>query len=120
MPSEEGPVLSKHTQRLFHTLRVARKADPDVPVSTIAALVYIADHQGCSVQDLEGALDVQSSTSSRIVARLPNIGRNDPRSRVPGLGLISIEQDAQDRRKRNLFLTPKGVKLVQEMENALV
>lgn len=112
-------MLSKYTQRLSLVLRAARKADPDVPVTTIAALVYISDHQGCSVQDLETALDVQSSTSSRIVARLSDVGRNGPSGKVPGLGLISIEQDHTDRRRRNLFLTAKGTRMVQEMENAL-
>lgn len=99
------------TMKLERALEVARGVDPVMPSHHLIALLYISRHPGCSQGDLVEHLDTTTASAARICSRLSSWER--PRS--PGLGLIDVEVDIEDRRRRNLWLTTKGQKVVKRM-----
>jgi DNA-binding MarR family transcriptional regulator len=92
-------------------LQVVRKIDPDMPTQTFAALLFIAINPGCSQLQMLKALKLSTSTATRISARLGEWERYGK----AGLRLVTQEQNPQDRRERQLYLTPAGTRLVQEV-----
>lgn len=100
---------------LDRILKVVRGVDPEMPAQTLAALVYIGRNPGCSQQDLYRALDLSSSTATRITARLGEWERYNR----PGLNFIRAEVNLQDRRFRRLYLTNAGQRFLLSLVNVL-
>lgn len=66
-------------------------------------LEYLATNDGCSQTDVCEAWDLDKSTVSGLVERMERDG------------LIRVEREEGNRRKKNLFLTPKGSELCVKM-----
>jgi DNA-binding MarR family transcriptional regulator len=100
------------SMNLFNALRWAREnLERDMAVSTLQGLMFAADHTGCTTGELWSALGVTSGTGTRVVSRLSDWEGYE----IPGLGLLTSEPDARDRRIRRLYLTPKGQRVVKEL-----
>jgi DNA-binding MarR family transcriptional regulator len=91
-----------------HFLEVVREVDPYLTIAHAAVLLIIARNPGCSPSDLITELGLSSAATARVIARLSNW--ETPLSK--GLGLVTSEIDPTDRRKRNLFLTAEGHRLI--------
>lgn len=74
-------------------------------------LIHVAAHPGVSQNELFEALDSNDSTVSRTLALLSDIG--DRKS--PGLDLVRMQVDTVDRRRRLVYLTPKGKRLIGDI-----
>lgn len=96
---------------LIRALESVRQLNPDMTVLQLLVLLYIADNPGCKALKVREAIGIPSSTTSRILATLSDVGRND----LNGMGLISMEIDSKDRRHRELFLTQLGQRLVKRI-----
>jgi DNA-binding MarR family transcriptional regulator len=86
-----------------------------VDLNHLRALLYIHAKPGRTQTEVAAATDVSQPTMVRVVARLSERERRNQ----PGLGLIVAEVGADDRKRRELFLTPAGHRLVQKLEAIL-
>jgi len=74
-------------------------------------LFLIAGRPGIAQRDLYRLMDATDSAASRIVAMLSDIGSRN----TPGLDLVSMEVNPQDRREKHLALTHKGRRLMDDI-----
>ena len=95
-------------------LSVLRRTDPEFPIQYALCLCEIADAEGLSVTELADRTDLALSTVSRIVGAL-----SDYRSNGQPFELISLKIAPEERRRKALYLTPKGRKLLQDIESIL-
>lgn len=106
-----GTVQHLALSRLGSSLSAFRNFDPEMPMQTAMALVYIAQHPGCRISEIGASLGVSSSTASRNVSYLSaSRGKG-----LKGHGLVRARQDDFDRRIRLVELTPRGRKLVDDV-----
>lgn len=111
--------MSNHTMPIFKmqlALSIAREIEPSMHIQVLMGLLHIAMHPGCSTGDLMEALSTTSASAARITGRLSTWER----PAAPGLGLVNIETDTNDRRLRIITLTPKGRRMVERLEEVLV
>ena len=86
-----------------------------VPLQSMAVFWYVATYQNCSKKDIEDHFKMSKASSSRItdyISRYHRLGKS-------GLGLISKEQDPNDKRKTLLKLTRKGKDLIEKSFSTL-
>lgn len=88
-----------------------RKLDAEMQMQTALVFLLVAKNEGCAVRDLEGWTGLSSASCSRNIASLSNVNRKGR----PGHNLISAKVDTIDRRQRNLFLTIKGRKVLENV-----
>lgn len=67
-------------------------------------LEYLRTNNGCSQTDVCDAWDLDKSTVSGLVERMERDG------------LIYIEKEEKDRRKKKLYLTPRGAQMSEEID----
>lgn len=101
--------------RLSFALEAVAEVDPHLCLSHLAVLLTIARKPGCSPGDLIDELGISSASAARLVARVSDWETPV----IKGLGLVRSEMDPYDRRKRNLFLTPEGQRLINRVVEAL-
>lgn len=92
----------------------------DLAISTVCALIFISQNEGCSVQDLETRLKISKSGASR-QANVLGPGLANKTGERSGLDLIVITDDPVDRRFKQLRLSPAGkslIKKLREIDNA--
>lgn len=100
---------------LSNMLAEVREIDPYMHVQVLTALVVIARKPGCSPGDLIAEVGTTSASVARIIARLSTWEAK----RAKGYGLIHVEMDVEDRRRRMLWLTPAGQKFIKRLEAVL-
>jgi DNA-binding MarR family transcriptional regulator len=100
---------SRRIEALFRTLRLI-EADVSLPLAL--TLVAVAREPGLSVNELAQRIDAPQQTASRYAAILQGRyesleAESDKFARNP---LLSLEVNAQDPRRRALYLTAPGKK----------
>ncbi|WP_019025376.1 MULTISPECIES: MarR family winged helix-turn-helix transcriptional regulator [unclassified Thioalkalivibrio] len=90
-----------------------RKHDPQMPMQTAAIFLEVAARPGITMKDLGSRLGVAQSTCSRNVSALSRMSRNDN----PGLDLVEAREDPSERRRKQVWLTPKGKLLALSLED---
>ena len=96
-------------------LGVVRETDPGMHVQILLAMLVIARRPGCSPGDLITELDTTSASVARIIARLSTWETKSTK----GYGLVEVEMDMDDRRRRLLWPTKQGQKFVKRIEEVL-
>ncbi len=101
-------------------LRRFEQFDIKMQLSTALALLYIARHQdrpqGVTTGDIHNWIGLGSAAASRNVNYWAEGTPDMPNS---GLNLVSVRISPNDRRKRELRLTPRGENFVAELEAIL-
>ncbi|WP_422048047.1 hypothetical protein [Shimia sp.] len=91
--------------------------DVKMQISTALALIYVAKFQdrpeGVTTADLQKWLGVSSAAASRNSYYWGDGTQDMPNA---GFGLIRVEMDPMDRRKRVLRLTPRGEAFVNQLK----
>ena len=94
--------------KFIRALKRFSQFDTKMQVSTMLTLLEVADaalaKEDISVQDLERRIGLLSGTASRNVYYWAE-GHNDMRG---GHNMVNVEISPQDRRRRDLTLSPKG------------
>jgi DNA-binding MarR family transcriptional regulator len=108
-------VTNPEFDRLRKAIDVLRLFDRQVPAQVISTFFYIASHDGCNGNDVSKALNMTSSSISRCTDWLSDYHRLGK----PGMGLIVKKTDNLDLRTRQLFLTPKGRSVVDQISDIL-
>jgi DNA-binding MarR family transcriptional regulator len=107
---------------VLRTLAVALRTfknftgDPDVQIQCVQTFLEIAmGTSTLSMDNIARIINLEQSTASRNIKKLA-VG---PKAQ-PGYGLISIELDREDMRRRILKLTSRGHALVSAIEDATI
>lgn len=101
--------------RLRGAIRHLRKVWERMESQDIDALLTVYLKPGITLTDLQDEVGLSQAAISRLAYRLSH----EERPGEPGLNLFQIEVDGVDRRRRQVFLSPKGQKVVQAMAEQL-
>lgn len=100
------------TWALHRALQRLRDVYPDMTISQAQAFLLVGWSPGVLQRQLYDELGQTDSAMSRNIALLSDIG-----SRYKdGLDLIRLEVDPDDRRARRLYLTRKGERLLNQIQ----
>lgn len=105
--------MAVNDRRLFYKLNIAQRLllkyanreminKLDVPVTHIAALFYLLQHDGCLLKDLSAVLFQNKSATTTLVERMIKNG------------LIYKTHSEDDGRASQIFLTDKGRDIAQQ------
>jgi DNA-binding MarR family transcriptional regulator len=78
-------------------------------------LAEVVAKPGVSQRDILGSIGVSTSSVSRTLAVLSELGDR----KTDGLELIKMEINPEDRRERLVHLSPKGRRLMEDLMNDL-
>ena len=109
--------IDNESYNLLRVLHMFMKLDDSqqVPLQSMAVFWYVATYQNCSKKDIEDHFRMSKASTSRMtdyISRYHRLGK-------AGLGLISKEQDPNDKRKTLLKLTRKGKDLIEKSFSTL-
>lgn len=96
---------------LLHQLQ---KIDQEFPLQYAICLVEISLDEGCSLTTLAEKAGLTLSTISRIVGAL-----SDYRQNGQPYGLVEIRVSAEERRRKELYLTARGKTALQKLGKVL-
>lgn len=105
----------KSLRILYQALEQFRILHPEMPTQMVMTFLFIAQHEGCSVREIEGALGISQSSASRNAAALGNLTA----FKKPGYGLVEAKADPMELRRKILRLTPKGKMLMTTLETIM-
>ena len=112
---EKSVSLKPETAALLDILYQFQKIDPEFPLQYAICLAEISCSEGMSVTGLAERTQLSLSTVSRIVGALSSY-----RQSGEPYGLVDIRLSAVERRRKELYLTPKGKGLLQKITKTLV
>ena len=102
-----------YADALLKALQRLRDRHKDITVLQAMCFLKVAQNPGISQRELYEALDASDSAASRILAVLSDFGDR----KTPGLDLVRMTMNPDDRRVKLLYLTPKGGRVMAEIEN---
>ena len=102
--------------RLMAVIEIARAEDPVMPIQMLQTLLAVARQPGITMQELGEILGTSQASCSRNVAALGKWHKFGE----PGLDLVDAIEDPVERRRKIIFLTPKGRVRVQEVLSAMI
>ena len=92
-----------------------RDIHQDMTVAQVVCLLLVADRPGITQRDLHKLLDTTDSAASRIIALLSDVGSRG----TPGMELVLMRENPNDRRERHIFLTAKGRRILEDIATDL-
>lgn len=113
MISKTGFRNSGTLNRAIGMLEKIRTIDPEMQAQTVLTLLMVARNPGISQVDIATKLDIAKSTVSRNVTALGDYKKQ--RSTRGGYGFIEQRIDPENRRYRQLYLTPEGEQAVNQL-----
>lgn len=98
-------------QSFIETMEILRSIDSEFPIQHAISLGIISLHPGLSLTQLANKTNLTLSTVSRIVGAL-----SDHRANGRPHNLITVKVCETERRRKALFLTPKGEGFVKKIQ----
>ncbi len=95
-------------------LRELQKIDPEFPLQYAVCLGVISLREGLSISCLAEETNLSLSTVSRIVGAL-----STARQKGEPYGLIRTKVSPNEKRRKEIYLTPKGRLFIQSIEELL-
>ena len=98
-------------RRLLGAIDGFRGVDEQLPMQMAQALLLIAKRPGLTMQELSQETGLSQSSCSRNVAALSKWHRHQK----PGHDLVESMDDPRERRRKVMFLTRRGKKVVKDI-----
>lgn len=109
-----GKLTSAQTDLFLELLHQLEQVDPEFPLNYSICLGQIAKAEGLSLTQLSERTGLALSTVSRIVGALSNFRQNGQ-----SYGLVELRVAEAERRRKELYLTPKGWMVMKSIGNVL-
>lgn len=103
-------MMEKHIGTVLDLLGELQKIDPGFPLQYAVCLAEVARSEGLSLSALAEKTGMPLSTVSRIIGAL-----SKKRQQGKPFDLIHVKISPRERRKKELYLTPRGNTVVQAM-----
>ncbi|WFU39012.1 hypothetical protein QA640_32135 [Bradyrhizobium sp. CB82] len=118
--SQTKPSISEEEIEAAETLFLALKPFFELehavlPAAYIRAFLLVCKKEGLGVSEYADQVDISSTVMTRNLLDIGDLNRQ----REKGLELITQERDPWDLRKRRAYLSPKGRKLIHDVNVAL-
>lgn len=107
-------IVGSHITVFLNLLRRIQKIDPEFPIQYAICLAEIAENEGCSLTNLAEKTGLALSTVSRITGAL-----SDYRQKGQPYGFIEVRVSAEERRRKELYLTPLGQSVLKDILSVL-
>ena len=102
----------EQVESFIEAMEVLRTIDSEFPIQHAMSLGIISLHPGLSLTELADKTNLTLSTVSRIVGAL-----SDHRANGQPFGLVKVKQSKQERRKKELYLSPKGELFLEKIKS---
>lgn len=106
--------MDKQIKKFTRLLRELQKIDQEFPLQYAVCLAEIAMDEGTSLTNLSKKTGMAISTISRIVGAL-----SKHRQKGKPFGLIKVKISAEERRRKELYLTAKGKAVITSISEII-
>jgi DNA-binding MarR family transcriptional regulator len=107
-------MTNKKLKKLQNILQELIAIDPEFPIQWVTVFAEIAGEEGISLKDVSDRTGISMSVMSRTIGALSNARRMGK-----PYGLVVVKHAKDDRRRKELFLSAKGKKLVEKLEKTI-
>ncbi|MFA5593134.1 MAG: MarR family transcriptional regulator [Micavibrio sp.] len=107
-------MTSKKLKKLQAILQELIAIDPEFPIQWVTVFTEITAEEGISLKDISDRTGISMSVMSRTIGALSNARRMGK-----PYGLVVVKHARDDRRRKELFLSAKGKKLIERLDKAL-
>lgn len=111
--------LKSVIRKFAYVIDELRKLDPEMPAQRIAVYLTIAMREGISVIEMSNLTGQSTSSATRNLQSLGTDKVVGKRLGKNGVGLVRLEDDPVDGRKKSCYLTPSGSALLQKIAHHL-
>ena len=101
-------------EKLQKVLSELTSVDPEFPLQWALVFLQIAQNEGASLKDIAEETGISMSVMSRTIGALSNYRRM---GKPYGIVLVKMAKD--DRRRKELFLSAKGKRLLGKLEKTI-
>lgn len=99
---------------LLACLVALRRLAPDITVSEMLALLYVAENGGIRVTELAELMDTTKATASRAARAL--VSHGDPGALPPSRGWLVMSSNDREKISRHFYLTPLGAEITRKLD----
>ncbi len=100
--------------KLQNALNELAEIDAEFPLQWALVFLEIAQNEGASLKDIAEETGISMSVMSRTIGALSNYRRMGK-----PYGIILVKSAKDDRRRKELFLSAKGKKLLEKLKKAI-
>ena len=104
----------KKLEKLQKVLGEFTNVDPEFPLQWAVVFLQIAQNEGASLKDIAEETGISMSVMSRTIGALSNYRRMGK-----PYGIVLVKSAKDDRRRKELFLSAKGKKLIDRLSKAM-
>lgn len=98
---------------------VFRKLDHLITYRTVEVFLGVAENNGAKHAEIRALFPFSQPSFSRHLGKLSKQGYKKGNKRIPGFDLIMTIDDYDDYRCKRVFLTPKGIEVYSQFNQAL-
>lgn len=108
--------MLKELHKILAILEELRKLDAEMQLQTAATFILVAQRDGgITMKELADQLGISQASCSRNVAALSRWHRLNK----PGHDLVIATEDPAERRRKIVFLTPKGKRVIKSLTDII-
>jgi DNA-binding MarR family transcriptional regulator len=100
--------------KLQKALTELTSIDPEFPIQWALVFLAIANNEGAALKDIAEETGISMSVMSRTIGALSNARRMGK-----PYGIVIVKMAKDDRRRKELFLSAKGKRLLEKLKKAL-
>ena len=104
----------KKIEKLQNVLTEFTSIDTEFPLQWAMVFLEIANDEGCALKDVAERTGISMSVMSRTIGALSNYRRMGK-----PYGVIVVKMAKDDRRRKELFLSAKGKRLIAKLQKSL-
>lgn len=104
----------KKLNKLQKVLNELTAVDSEFPLQWAISFLEIAQNEGASLKDISEETGISMSVMSRTIGALSNYRRMGK-----PYGIVVVKQAKDDRRRKELFLSAKGKRLIEKLQKAM-
>ena len=108
------PAQKKKLGKFNKILDALATVDTEFPIQWASVFAHIALDEGCSLKDISERTGISMSVMSRTIGALSNYRRMGK-----PYGLVLVKSAKDDKRRKELFLSAKGKKLLTKLVDVI-